>query len=67
MANEVKSVLGKWVRKYHWDEVVIGTDWKRTARAIRSLWRNGFMAHSTANDMGIRLVRDREEAWKKTD
>jgi hypothetical protein len=58
MADEVKSVLGKWVRRYHWDEFVIGTTWKSPGRGIQSIWRNGFMAHSLGKDIGFRLVRD---------
>jgi formylglycine-generating enzyme required for sulfatase activity len=61
MADRVKSILGKWVRKYHWDEVVLGTDWTRYPLAARSLWRNGYMAHTTSKDIGIRLVRDTAE------
>jgi len=61
MADEVKSVLGRWVRKYHWDEVVIGTEWSREPRALRSLWRNGYMAHVTMKHIGFRLVRGTEE------
>ena len=60
MPDEVKSVLGRWVRKYHWDERVVGTEWTRSPRGIRSLWSNGFMANMSGKDMGIRLVRDTE-------
>jgi hypothetical protein len=61
MADYVKSVLGKWVQTYHWDEVVIGTEWRREPRALRSLWRNGYMANQKGRDISIRLVRDVEE------
>jgi len=60
MGNEVKSILGKWVQTYHWDEVVIGTDWRRQPRALRSLWRNGYMANQIGRDIGIRLVSETE-------
>jgi formylglycine-generating enzyme required for sulfatase activity len=60
MHDEVKSVLGRWVRKYHWDERVIGTEWTRYPRAARSLWQNGYMAHTRSKDIGFRLVRDTE-------
>ena len=58
MADEVKSLLGKWVRRFHWDEVVVGTEWTRHPRAVRSMWRNGYMAHTWDKDIGIRLVRE---------
>ena len=57
MAEEVKSVLGKWVLKYQWNEVVVGTRWD-TARGVRVMWRNGYMAHTISVDLGIRLVVD---------
>jgi hypothetical protein len=60
MPDEVKSVLGRWVRKYHWDERVIGTTWQSPGRAIRSMWQNGYMAHTRSKDIGFRLVRDTE-------
>jgi formylglycine-generating enzyme required for sulfatase activity len=41
--------------------VVLGTDWTRYPLAARSLWRNGYMAHTTSKDIGIRLVRDTAE------
>jgi hypothetical protein len=59
MANKVKSPLGKWVLKYHCDEVILGTRWD-DSRGIRSMWRNGYMAHTIGVDIGIRLVRDTE-------
>ena len=55
MANKVKSTLGKWVQRYHWNEVVYGTRWD-TARGVRVMWRNGYMANSVGADIGIRLV-----------
>lgn len=56
MNDEVKSVLGRWVAKFHWDEVVLGTIWSNRPRGIRSIWRNGYMANQKMNDTGIRLV-----------
>ena len=61
MANQVNSVLGTWVRRFHWDEVVIGTEWTRGPLGLRSMWRNGYMAHSTSKDVGIRLVQSKGE------
>lgn len=57
MNEDVKSVLGRWVDKFHWDEVVLGTAWA-TSRRGKSLWRNGYMANQKGRDIGIRLVRD---------
>jgi|LauGreSBDMM110SN_4_FD.fasta_scaffold205742_1 formylglycine-generating enzyme required for sulfatase activity len=57
MADEVKSVLGGWVAKFQWDEVVMGTTWQSRPRGLRSMWRNGYMANQQARDIGIRLVR----------
>jgi len=58
--DEVKSVLGRWVAKFHWDEVVVGTTWLSRSRGLRSMWRNGYMAHTVTKDIGFRLVRDEE-------
>ena len=57
MNEDVKSVLGKWVDKFHWDEVVLGTTWT-TSRRGKRLWQNGYMANQKGRDIGIRLVRD---------
>jgi hypothetical protein len=65
MANEVKSVLGKWVPRYQWHEFVMGTTWKSPGRGIQSMWRIGFMAHSVRNDIGFRLVRGVEEKCRQ--
>ena len=62
MNEDVKSVLGRWVMKYHWDEVVLGTTWTSGRRGLRSMWRNGYMANQRMRDTGIRLVRD---SWKE--
>lgn len=58
MNEDVKSVLGRWVMKFHWDEVVLGSTWSSRPRGVRSVWRNGYMANQTMRDTGIRLVRD---------
>ena len=60
MADEVNSILGRWVPKYQWDEVVLGTTWSSRPRGLRSLWRNGYMSNQTMRDTGFRLVRGAE-------
>ena len=62
MNEDVKSVLGRWVMKFHWDEVVLGTTWETGRRGLRSMWRNGYMANQKGRNIGIRLVRD---SWKE--
>lgn len=57
MNEDVKSVLGRWVMKFHWDEVVLGTTWQTGRRGLRSMWRNGYMANQKLPQTGIRLVR----------
>lgn len=61
MNEDVKSVLGRWVMKFHWDEVVLGSTWQTGRRGLRAMWRNGYMANQKLRENGIRLVRDRGE------
>ena len=61
MNEDVKSVLGRWVMKFHWDEVVLGTTWETGRRGLRSMWRNGYMANMKGRNIGIRLVRDEKQ------